>query len=205
MLFVFGGFLVFTAVRVATHDDDEIHPENNPVLKLVRRFVPVTAEYDGQRLFTKHNARRMATPLFVVLVLIEATDVVFAVDSVPAILAVSTDRFIVFSSNALAILGLRALYFLLEGVRDRLVYLNTGLGVILAYVGVKMIVSHWYHIDSLISLAVIAVVLTITVVTSMRATAGQAAAVVAGSPGAGSPGAGPSESDSADAGTEGAH
>ena len=153
MLFVFGGLLLVTAVRVATHSSDEIHPENNPVLKLVRRFVPVSSEYDGQKLFTKRNGKRLATPLFIVLVMVEATDVVFAVDSVPAILAVSRDRFIVFSSNALAILGLRALYFLLEGARDRLVYLNK-----------------WYHIDPFISLGVIAVILTITVVVSLRAT-----------------------------------
>ena len=170
MLFVFGGLLLVTAVRVATHSSDEIHPENNPVLKLVRRFVPVSSEYDGQKLFTKRNGKRLATPLFIVLVMVEATDVVFAVDSVPAILAVSRDRFIVFSSNALAILGLRALYFLLEGARDRLVYLNKGLGIILFYVGTKMIVSKWYHIDPFISLGVIAVILTITVVVSLRAT-----------------------------------
>jgi tellurite resistance protein TerC len=170
LLFVFGGLLLFTAVRVATHDSEEIHPERNPVLKLVRRLVPVTADFDGQKLFTRENGRRIATPLFVVLVLIEATDVVFAVDSVPAILAVSRDPFVVFSSNALAILGLRALYFVLEGARSRLVYLNRGLGVILFYVGVKMIISPWYHINTLVSLAVIAGVLTVTVIYSLRAT-----------------------------------
>ncbi len=170
LLFVFGGFLLFTAVRVYSHEPGDIHPERNPVLKLVRRFVPVSAGYDGQRLFTRIDGRRLATPLFVVLVLIEATDVVFAVDSVPAILAVSRDPFVVFSSNAFAILGLRALYFMLAGARDRLVYLNRGLGVILAYVGVKMIVSQWYHIDAFISLGVIAVILTVTVVASLRAT-----------------------------------
>ena len=170
LLFVFGGLLLFTAIRVATHDAGEIHPERNPVLKLVRRVVPVTADFDGQKLFTRIDGRRLATPLFIVLVLIEATDVVFAVDSVPAILAVSRDPFIVFSSNALAILGLRALYFVLEGARGRLVYLNRGLGVILFYVGVKMIISRWYHIDTLISLSVITVVLTVTVFTSLRAT-----------------------------------
>jgi tellurite resistance protein TerC len=136
----------------------------------------VTADYDGQKLFTRFDGRRMATPLFVVLVLIEATDVVFAVDSVPAILAVSRDPFVVFSSNAMAILGLRALYFLLEGARSRLIHLNKGLGVILFYVGVKMIVSEWYHIPTLISLGVIAVVLTITVIVSLRATAVEAVA-----------------------------
>ena len=169
LLFVFGGLLIFTAIRVATHSSEEIHPERNPVLKLVRRFVPVTADYDGQKLFTRENGRRLATPLFVVLVLIEATDVVFAVDSVPAILAVSRDPFVVFSSNALAILGLRALYFLLEGARSKLIYLNRGLGVILFYVGVKMIASEWYHIPTLVSLAVIAVVLAVTVWASLRA------------------------------------
>jgi tellurite resistance protein TerC len=170
LLFVFGGLLLFTAVRVAMHSAEDIHPERNPILKLVRRLVPVTADYDGQRLFTKHDGRRMATPLFVVLVLIEATDVVFAVDSVPAILAVSRDPFVVFSSNAMAILGLRALYFLLEGARDRLVFLNRGLGVILFYVGVKMIISEWYHIPTAVSLGVITVALAITVYTSLRAT-----------------------------------
>lgn len=169
LLFVFGGLLLFTAWRVWSHAGEEIHPERNPVLKLVRRFVPVTPEYDGQRLFSRENGRRLATPLFVVLVLVEATDVVFAVDSVPAILAVSRDPFIVFSSNALAILGLRALYFLLAGAHDRLVYLSKGLGVILAYVGVKMIVSEWYHIDAFLSLGIISLILTVTIVLSLRA------------------------------------
>lgn len=169
LLFVFGGFLIFTAWRVGTDRGEEIHPESNPVLKLVRRVVPVSPVYDGQKLFTRENGRRLATPLFVVLVLIEATDVVFAVDSVPAILAISRDTFVVFSSNAMAILGLRALYFLLAGAKDRLVYLNRGLGVILGYVGVKMIVSEWYHINSFVSLGIIATVLTLTVWLSLRA------------------------------------
>ena len=169
LLFVFGGLLIFTAWRVATHAPEEIHPERNPVLRLVRRFVPLTADYHGQKLFTRENGRRLATPLFVVLVLIEATDVVFAVDSVPAILAISRDPFVVFSSNAFAILGLRALYFLLAGAKDKLIYLNRGLGVILFYVGVKMIVSEWYHIPTLVSLGVIAVVLAVTVAASLRA------------------------------------
>ena len=179
ILFVFGGLLIFTAYRVATHSNEEIHPERNPVLKIVRRFVPVSAHYDGQKMFTKDGARRLATPLFVVLVLIEATDVVFAVDSVPAILAVSRDQFVVFSSNALAILGLRALYFLLAGVQDRLIHLNKGLGVILFYVGVKMLISEWYHIPTLLSLGVIAVVLTVTVFASLSTTKKAAARAAA--------------------------
>ena len=125
----------------------------------------------GEVPFDRYYGSVDATPLFVVLVLVEATDVVFAVDSVPAILAVSRDTFVVFSSNAMAILGLRALYFLLAGAKDRLIYLNQGLGVILGYVGVKMIVSRWYHIDSFISLGLIAVILTITIWASLRATA----------------------------------
>ncbi len=169
LLFVFGGLLLFTAWRVWSHGDEEIHPERNPVLKLVRRLVPISSEFDGQKLFTRENGRRLATPLFVVLVMVEATDVVFAVDSVPAILAVSRDPFVVFSSNAMAILGLRALYFLLAGAHDRLVYLSKGLGVILGYVGVKMIVSEWYHINSFLSLGVISVILTVTVFLSLRA------------------------------------
>ncbi len=168
LLFVFGGLLLYSAWRIVTHDVADVHPERNPVLRLVRRFIPVTATFHGQKLFTRENARLLATPLFVVLILIEAADVVFAVDSVPAILAISRDPFVVFSSNAMAILGLRALYFLLAGAKERLVYLNEGLGVILAFVGVKMIISRWIHIDSLLSLAFIGVVLVVTVVASLR-------------------------------------
>lgn len=168
LMFVFGAFLVYTAVKVAKGNDHEIHPEDNPLLKLVRRIIPVSAAYDGQKLFTRTGARRLATPLFVVLVLIEATDVVFAVDSVPAILAISRDQFVVFSSNALAILGLRSLYFLLASAEDKLVHLNKGLGLILAFVGIKMLASHWYHLPTVLSLIFIAVVLAVTVVWSLQ-------------------------------------
>ena len=169
ILYVFGAFLVFTAFRIARHQDVEVHPEDNPVLKLVRKVVPSTTEYDGQKLFTHVSGRMLATPLFAVLILIESTDVVFAVDSMPAILAVSREPFIVFSSNAFAILGLRALYFLLAGMAGRFRYLNLGLGVILAFVGVKMLIHEWYHMPIWISLTVIALVLTITIVASLRA------------------------------------
>jgi tellurite resistance protein TerC len=167
VIFIFGAFLLFTAARLIVHKDAEVHPENNPVLKLVQRVVPSTPEYDGQRLFTKRNARRVATPLFAVLVLIETTDVIFAVDSIPAILAVSHQPFIVFSSNAFAILGLRALYFLLAGLHERFTYLQQGLAIILAFVGIKMILSHWYHIPTGLSLAFIALVLTLSIVVSL--------------------------------------
>lgn len=169
VLYVFGAFLVFTAFKIARHDDAEVHPERNPVLKLVRKVIPTTTEYHGQKLFTRENGRRMATPLFTVLVMVEATDVLFAVDSVPAILAVSREPFIVLSSNAFAIMGLRSLYFLLAGMADRFRYLNIGLGVILGFVGVKMLISGFYHMPVAISLAVIALVLAITIWASLRA------------------------------------
>ena len=169
ILYVFGAFLLFTAVKIARHQSAEVHPENNPVLRIVRRIVPSTTEYDGQRLFTRKTGRLLATPLLAVLVLVETTDVVFAVDSIPAILAVSREPFIVFASNAFAIMGLRALYFLLAGMADRFRYLNRGLAVILAFVGVKMLVVEWYHFPTWLSLGVIAVVLTVTVWTSLRA------------------------------------
>ena len=173
ILYVFGGFLLYTAWKIAHHDETKVVDYNqNIAMRAVRRFVPTTDEYDGQKLFTKRNATRLATPLFAVLVLIEATDVVFAIDSVPAILAVSREKFIVFSSNAFAILGLRSLFFLLGGMAGRFRYLNVGLGVILAYVGVKMLLVgppvEW-HPPSYISLIVIGVVLTTAVVASLRA------------------------------------
>ena len=145
-----------------------MHPENNPVLKLVRRVIPSTTEYDGQKLFTHINAKRVATPLFAVLILIESTDVVFAVDSVPAVLAVSREQFIVFASNAFAILGLRALYFLLADLHARFTYLQQGLAVILVFVGVKMIVSEWYHIPTALSLGVIGLVLAVSIMASIK-------------------------------------
>jgi tellurite resistance protein TerC len=169
MLFVFGAFLLITAARMIRHDDDEeVHPENNPVLKLVRRVIPSTTEYDGQKMFVRHGKKLLATPLFAVLIVIETSDVVFAVDSIPAILAVSREQFIVFSSNAFAILGLRALYFLLADLREKFSLLQQGLAVILAFVGVKMIIAEWYHIPTPLSLAVIAVVLGVAIWLSIR-------------------------------------
>jgi tellurite resistance protein TerC len=169
ILYVFGAFLIITAVRIARHDETEIHPDANPVLRLVRKVVPSTTEYDGQKLFTRHGAKRLATPLFAVLILIETTDIVFAVDSIPAILAVSREQFIVFASNAFAILGLRSLYFCLAGMADRFRYLNVGLGVILAFVGTKMLLSDVYHLPTWASLLVIITVLAVAVVASVRA------------------------------------
>jgi len=169
VLYIFGAFLIVSAIRIARHEETEVHPEHNPVLKLVRKVIPMTTAYDGHKFFTKQSGKRLATPLFAVLILIESTDVVFAVDSVPAILAVSREPFIVFSSNAFAILGLRALYFCLAGMAGKFRYLNIGLGVILAFVGVKMLIAEWYHLPTFASLIVIVVTLTIAVWASLRA------------------------------------
>jgi tellurite resistance protein TerC len=168
VLYVFGAFLLYTAVKLVVSDDDAIDPEKSRFLALVRRVVPTTHELDGQRLFTRVHGRRVATPLFAVLLLVEATDVLFAVDSVPAVLAVSHEQFVVFASNAFAILGLRALYFLLADMHARFGYLQQGLAVILAFVGVKMLISRWYHIPVGVSLLVIALVLVVSVVMSLR-------------------------------------
>ena len=168
ILYIFGAFLLYTAYKLITGDDEEMNPEDNFAFKMVNKLVPSTPTMDGQKLFTRINGKRLATPLFAVLVLVEATDVVFAVDSVPAVLAVSREQFIVFTSNAFAILGLRALYFLLADLRDRFNYLQEGLAVILAFVGVKMLISKWVHISGGISLAVIALVLIVAVVASLK-------------------------------------
>ena len=175
VLYIFGAFLLYTAWKIAHHDETEqVDYNRNVAMRLVRRAVPTTTRYDGQKLFTKENGRRFATPLFAVLVLIEATDVVFAVDSVPAILAVSREPFIVFAANAFAILGLRSLYFLLGGMQGKFRYLNVGLGVILAFVGVKMLLvgePFAVHLPTYLSLAIITAVMATSVVASLRADA----------------------------------
>jgi tellurite resistance protein TerC len=173
VLYVFGAFLVFTAGRMMFSDNEQVDPGNSKFLKVVNRVIPSTDKLDGPHLFTKENGKRLATPLFAVLVLVEATDVIFAVDSVPAVLAVSHEQFIVFSSNAFAILGLRALYFLLADMHARFTYLQQGLAVILAFVGVKMIIADWYHIPTWLSLLVIALVLTAAIAFSIKSQRGQ--------------------------------
>src|SRR5215213_9885731 len=160
IIYVFGAFLVFTGIRMAMQDEVDIDPESNPVLKLVRRFLPVSPAYDGQKFFTLQDVggrlRRAATPLFVVLVLVETTDLVFAVDSIPAIFAVTTDPFLVFTSNVFAILCLRSLYFLLAGVMDKFHYLKIGLSIVLVFIGAKMLVAMaGLHIPIGLSLAVV--------------------------------------------------
>jgi tellurite resistance protein TerC len=166
--YIFGGFLVYTAVKLTFRDSDELDPAHNPLYRWARRILPVTDDFRGHRLTLREHGKRMVTPLFLVLMVVEMTDVLFAVDSVPAVLSVSRSQFIVFSSNAFAILGLRALYFLLAGAGDVLVHLDKGLGVILAFVGAKMILYDVVHIDTLVSLGVIALVLAVTVTVSLR-------------------------------------
>ena len=169
VIYILGAFLVLTGIKMALSAGTEVHPERNFVLKLVRRFVPITEDYVEGRFFTRVNGRRFATPLFIVLVFVETTDVVFAVDSIPAILAITTDSFLVYSSNIFAILGLRAMYFLLVGVVDRFHYLSYGLALILVFVGTKMLLDAGldYHISTGASLATVGVILATSVVVSL--------------------------------------
>ena len=172
IIYLFGAFLVFTGIRMATQDEAAIEPESNPVLKLLRRYMPVSPSYEGQKFFTRiltgGVTRRAATPLFVVLILVETTDLVFAIDSIPAIFAVTRDPFLVYTSNVFAILGLRSMYFLLAGVIDKFHYLKLGLAVVLVFVGVKMLITYLeLHIPTLLSLAVVAGVLGASVVASL--------------------------------------
>ena len=173
VIYVFGAFLIFTGIRMATHDESDIEPEANPILRLVRRIMPITHDYRGQDFFVKEPPTRgaapaiMATPLFVVLVLVETTDLIFAVDSIPAIFAVTRDPFLVYTSNVCAILGLRSLYFLLAGVINKFHLLKLGIAAVLTFVGVKMLLSGYYEIPIHISLFVIVAVLAVSVIASM--------------------------------------
>jgi len=166
LIYVLGAFLIFTGIKLVFDSEKEVHPERNPLLKLVRKLFPITANYEGDRFFLK-RARWMATPLLVVLVAIETTDVIFAVDSVPAVLAISRDPFIVFSSNAFAILGLRALFFALAGLMQAFQYLNYGLAAILVFIGVKMVISAWYPIPTPYALGFVALALLLSSLASV--------------------------------------
>jgi len=178
IIYIFGAFLLITGLRMAFHkeSEEEIHPEGNPLVRLVRRFIPLTNQMHGEHFFVREGGRLFATPLFVVLLIVESTDLIFAVDSIPAIFGITTDPFIVFTSNVCAILGLRALYFLLAGVMDTFHYLRLGLAVVLSFVGVKMLTplftgwfmdGHGYHIPTTVSLAVIVLILVTAIVASL--------------------------------------
>jgi len=173
MIYVFGGFLVFTGIKMAMHRDLEMHPERNPALRLFKRVVPSTHEYHGQRFTIRQAGRRLATPLLAVLVLIETSDIIFAVDSIPAIFAVTDDPFLVFTSNAFAILGLRALYFMLAGMIARFVYLKVGLAAVLVFVGAKMLLVDVVKIPIWASLLVITAMIGASILVSLRVTAGR--------------------------------
>ena len=167
MIYVFGAFLVLTALRMATQEEISVDPGRNPLLRALRRVIPMTDQYHGQRFWVREGGRRLATPMLAVLVAVETTDVVFAVDSIPAIFAVTTDTFVVFTSNAFALLGLRALYFLLAGAMHRLSYLKIGLAGVLALVGIKMLISDLYKVPIAISLGAIAAILAVAVGASL--------------------------------------
>jgi tellurite resistance protein TerC len=168
IIYVFGAFLILTGIKMIAKREEEIHPERNPVVRWFKKLMPVSPEYREDKFFVRENGIRMATPLFVVLLLVEFSDLIFAVDSIPAIFAVTTDTFIVYTSNVFAILGLRSLYFALARVMDRFHYLKIGLGVVLSFVGVKMILAHTaWKIDTLVSLGVIVATLATSVVWSL--------------------------------------
>lgn len=175
LITIFGAFLVITAIRMARDTDEEIEVEHNPLVRLLRRFMPVTPDYREDHFFVVEGGRRMATPLLVVLLVVESTDIVFAIDSIPAVFGITTDPFIVYTSNIFAILGLRALYFLLAGVIDRFHYLRMGLSIVLGFVGVKMLteslsgyfMDHAIHVPIEYSLGFIGLVLAVSVAASL--------------------------------------
>lgn len=174
VLYIFAAFLLITGYRMIRHRNDQLDPEKSRALKLFRRHVPMTDDFHGQRFLIRRGGVLLATPLLAVLVLVEVTDIIFAVDSIPAIFAVTNDVFLVFTANAFAILGLRAMYFLLADLIHRFIYLKTGLALVLIWVGIKMFLKiDIYYIPTPVSLAVIAVILSVSVAASLWATRGQ--------------------------------
>lgn len=167
VIYVFGAFLVYTGIKMLTHKDESIEPDKNPLVKAFKKIFPVTGEMQGGKFFVKINAKTFATPLFIVLLVVEFTDLIFAVDSIPAILAVSNDTFIIFTSNVFAILGLRALYFALAGLTQYFHYLKYGLSAILVFVGVKMVIVGFFKIPIAASLLTILGILTISIILSI--------------------------------------
>lgn len=170
IIFIFGGFLVFSGIKMLFHDESKSDPSRSIVVRLFKRFVPTTDEYDGQKFFTRRTGKLLATPLLTVLVAVEATDLIFAVDSIPAIFAITDEPFIVFTANALAILGLRALYFALAGIMHKFEYLKFGLSMVLVFVGVKMLASDVYHMPAMLSLAIVLLILAGSVAVSLLKT-----------------------------------
>ena len=177
IVYVFGALLVVTGIRMFTQKEERVDLERNPVVRLARRLIPLSPSYDGTRFFTRTaTGKAVATPLLLVVLVVEWSDLVFAIDSIPAIFAVTRDPFLVYSSNVFAILGLRALYFVLAGMLDKFVYLKPGISFILIFVGLKMLLSGWFHFPILLSLAVIVTTLALAVVLSLRRSAREARA-----------------------------
>lgn len=166
-IYVFGAILIFTGYRMLAQKEKMMEPEKNSIIKFFKKIVPVTHELHGSKFFVRINKKQFATPLFLVLVIVEFTDLIFAIDSIPAILAITQDRYIVYTSNVFAILGLRSLYFALSGIIDKFHYLATGLAVILIFAGLKMLISDFYKLPTYIALLVIISVLTISIIASL--------------------------------------
>ncbi len=173
-IYIFGAFLIYTGIKMVTEKDKKMEPENNPLIKLARKMIPVTHEFHEDKFFVKINNIKHATPLFIALIMIEITDLIFAVDSIPAILAITQDQFIVYTSNVFAILGLRSLYFALAHIVHRFVYLVYGLAIILVFVGLKMVMVDIYKLPTVVSLVTIALILTVSIVASLMKTKNQA-------------------------------
>jgi tellurite resistance protein TerC len=169
MIYVFGALLVFTGIRMATHDNEEIHPERNPVLKMVRRVVPLSNDYDGDKIVTRIDGKKLATPLFAALVMVATFDVVFAIDSIPAIFAITRDTFVVFAANAFSLLGMVSLYFLLDGMLDRFRHLHYGLAAILGWVAAKLLLVDVWHPPIVLTLGVVVGALSVAALTSTLA------------------------------------
>jgi len=167
VIYIFGGFLVITGIRMALERDESFDPADSMMMRIAKRILPVSSDYDGQRFFTRVNGRRAATPLLLALLIVESTDLIFAVDSIPAIFAVTSNPFIVYTSNICAILGLRSLYFALAGMMSKFVYLKLGLSAVLTFVGVKMLLAGVWQMPTLVSLGVIVGILAIAVIASI--------------------------------------
>ena len=174
VLYLFGAFLVYAGLKMILRKDEHVHPERNPILRWARKFLPMTKEYVGQKMFVRSEGVWRATPLFLVLVVVETTDLAFALDSIPAIFAITRDPFIVYTSNVFAILGLRAFYFLLAGVLPYFRYLGTGLSLVLIFIGAKMLGEHWLRVPTHIALAVVAAILSVAVIASIVAAQAEA-------------------------------
>ena len=168
ILYIFGGFLLVTGVRLWNHKDSKIDPQNNAMIRVARKFFPVTHEYSGASFFVREGGRRYATPLFIALLLAESADLIFALDSIPAVLTVTRNSFIAYTSNALAILGLRSMYFLLAGALTKLRYLHHALCVVIIFLGVKMLISHFYEVPTPYSLGAIVLIMAVATIASLQ-------------------------------------